>query len=136
MKNEMFDYYGNTFSFAKVIMENVNDKKKDLKALVVKEIFNEIVNNMDSNEIYEMVIYSSMFEKRLNELNVYEKKNYINNLQSCYLEPMIVNYINSEKEMVKFFFDSLKNKIISFSGFYNSFGDNIEVFRDKIQKNR
>ena len=137
MRNdEKFDYYNNSFSFVKYIMNNINSSKKNLESLVVSDIFNNIVNDMDSQKIYEMIIYSSLFEKKVNEINSKDKKNIINNLYELYIQPMILNYVNNEMEMTEFFFNSLKNKVISLSGFYGIFGDNMEMFHENIKKTR
>lgn len=137
MRNdEKFDYYNNSFSFMKYIMNNINSSKKNLESLVVSDIFNNIVNDMDSQKIYEMIIYSSLFEKKVNEINIKDKKNIINNLYELYIQPMILNYVNNEMEMTEFFFNSLKNKVVSLSGFYGIFGDNMEMFHENIKKTR
>ena len=131
--NEMFDYYGNVFSYMKIIMGISNNKKREF---VVKEIFNEKINQIDSNimkdELYKMIIFSSLFEKKLNQLSDNKKKKYISDINSCYIEPMILNYINGEQELVDYFFEALKNKIIVFSGFLGLFEDSINI----INKNK
>ena len=131
--NELFDYYNNSFSYVKVIMKNLNN---NLESYVMREIFNEIVNDMDSNKIYEMLIVSSLFEKKLNSFNNEQKRNLINNLYSCYIKPMILNYSNNEMEMTKYFFDSLNSKVVSLSGFYGIFGDDLEMFHENVKKSR
>ncbi len=131
--NELFDYYNNIFSYVKVIMKNLDN---NLESYVMREIFNEIVNDMDSNKIYEMLIVSSLFEKKLNSFNNEQKRNLINNLYSCYIKPMILNYSNNEMEMTKYFFDSLNSKVVSLSGFYGIFGDDLEMFHENVKKSR
>ena len=131
--NELFDYYNNSFSYVKVIMKNLDN---NLESYVMREIFNEIVNDMDSNKIYEMLIVSSLFEKKLNSFNNEQKRNLINNLYSCYIKPMILNYSNNEMEMTKYFFDSLNSKVVSLSGFYGMFGDDLEMFHENVKKSR
>lgn len=131
--NELFDYYNNSFSYVKVIMKNLDN---NLESYVMREIFNEIVNDMDSNKIYEMLIVSSLFEKKLNSFNNEQKRNLINNLYSCYIKPMILNYSNNEMEMTKYFFDSLNSKVVSLSGFYGIFGDDLEMFHENVKKSR
>ena len=37
-----------------------------------------------------------------------EKKMFIDNLHSCYVKPMIINYVNNEQDMVNLFFNTLK----------------------------
>lgn len=136
MNNEKFDYYNNTFSYMKIIMKNLNSDKKNLEVMVIKSLFNDIVEEMDSNKIYEMIIISSLFEKKINSLNENEKRRLINDLYSCYIKSMIVNYVNNEMTMVKFFFDSLYSRVLDISGFYGVFGDNIKIFRENVKKMR
>lgn len=130
---ENFDYYNNSFSYVKVIMKNLNN---NMEELVMRDIFNEMVRDMDSNNIYEMLIVSSLFEKKLNSLNKAQKDDLLNNLYSCYIKPMFLNYMNDEKDMVKFFFNSLNNKIVSLSSFYGLFGENQNVFLENIKKSK
>lgn len=134
--NELFNYYDNIFSYVKVIMKNVKNENKNMEMFVVKEIFNKIVNDMDSEKIYEMLVVSSLFEKKFNLLNNNLKEKMINDLYSCYIKPMILNYSNNEMEMTKYFFDNLNNKIVSISGFYGIFGENINIFRENVKKTR
>ena len=133
--NELFDYYDNIFSYVKVIMKN-SKNENNLEKLVIRDIFNEVVGEMDSNKIYEMLIISSLFEKKLKELNKVEREKTINNMYSCYIKPMILNYTNNCNDMVKFFFEALNNKVLSISGFYGIFGDNQEIFYENLKKLR
>ncbi len=132
-RNEKFDYYNNSFSYVKIIMKNLNNS---LEECVVREIFNEMVSDMDSNDIYEMLIISSLFEKKLNSLSETQKNKLLNDIYTCYIKPMIINYAHDEMDLVKLFFNSLKNKVLSMSGFYGLFGDNQEVFHENIGKFR
>ena len=134
--NKLFDYYDNIFSYVKVIMKNVKNENKNMDMFVVKEIFNKIVNDMDSEKIYEMLVVSSLFEKKFNLLNNNLKEKMINDLYSCYIKPMILNYSNNEMEMTKYFFDNLNNKIVDISGFYGIFGEDINIFRENVKKTR
>lgn len=132
-RTEKFDYYNNSFSFVKVIMKNLNN---NLEEFVMREIFNEMAGDMDSNGIYEMLIVSSLFEKKLNSLNETQKNKLLNDIYTCYIKPMIINYAHDEMDLVKLFFNSLKSKVLSMSGFYGLFGDNHEVFHENIEKLR
>ena len=111
-----FDYYSLIFTYIKLIMESLN--KTTIEGLVVREIFNVFFNRMDSNEIEEMVIYSSLFENRINKMNNQEKNDLLNNLYEFYIKNIMINYTNRDMDAVIYFYDELNNKIKSISGYY------------------
>ena len=117
-----FDYYSLIFTYIKLIMESLN--KTTIEGLVVREIFNVFFNRMDSNEIEEMVIYSSLFENRINKMNNQERNDLLNNLYESYIKNIMINYTNRDMDAVISFYDELNNKIKSISGYYELHNEN------------
>ena len=110
------DLYNSRFSYIKLIMEYL--EKKEIEKIVVGEIFNNFFTNIDNENIDELVIYSSLFENRINMLNQLSKKNLLNNLYDCYIKNLIINFSNRDMEMTNYFLVELDNKIKMLSGYY------------------
>lgn len=117
-----FDYYNSTFSYMKVIMEELD--RYNIEKLIIEEVFNTFLNRKDASEIEEIVIYSSLFENKINKLDENSRKNLLNDLYNNYIKNIILNFSNNDVDAVIVFFDELQGKIKSISGYYGLFGDN------------
>lgn len=116
-----FDYYNSRFSYMRYIMEQLN--KSSIEQAILGEIFNTFVSRYDSNEVNEIVIYSSMFENKINKLDENKRYELLNNLYNCYIKNMIINFSNGDMDAVILFFNNLQDKIKSFSGYYGICGE-------------
>ena len=96
-----FDYYNSRFSYMRYIMEQLN--KSSIEQAILGEIFNTFVSRYDSNEVNEIVIYSSMFENKINKSDENKRYELLNNLYNCYIKNMIINFIRSNLFITEIF---------------------------------
>ncbi len=116
-----FDHYSNRFSYLRFIMETLD--RGNIEEAIVGQIFNTFLSRLDSNEIAEIVIYSSLFESKVNSLEKDRKQELLNNLYDCYIKGMIINYSNGDVEAVIYFFKTLMEKVKMYSGYYGIYGE-------------
>ena len=120
-QNIKFDYYNARFSYIRYIMESLN--KSSNEQAIVGEIFNTFLSNLDNNEINEIVIYSALFEKKINEMALEERKEKIEFLYDCYIKSMMVSFSNNDIDALIFFYKGLENKIKEISCYYGIYGE-------------
>jgi hypothetical protein len=134
MENTRFilDYYNSVFSYMKLIMDNLD--KTNIEKLVVREIFNTFLNRFDNNDIKEIVIYSALFENKINKLDKEEKNNLYNNLYNDYIKEIIINYSNGEMDRVITIYRDLEEKIKVLSGYYGIYGEEGYFYRMSNKK--
>lgn len=116
-----FDYYSQRFSYLRFIMESLD--RGNIEEAIVGQIFNTFLSRLDSNEIEEIVIYSSLFESRVNSLKEEEKQELLINLYNCYIKEMVINYSNRDMDTVIYFFKALMEKVKMYSGYYGIYGE-------------
>lgn len=124
------DYYDDIASYYKVIMNEFEDKNF-LKQIIVKEIFNGLLNSLDKDlvevKIREILFASLLMESKLSKMDIKERKDCIKLLYDNYVEPMIYSYQNGDLDLVKYLFNYLHEKIKETSGYYGIFGDTFMV---------
>ena len=116
-----FDYYNSGFSYLKLIMEEL--ERYEIEKLIVGEVFNVFMSKLDSNEVKEMIVYSSLFENKINKLNDREKKALLNNLFEKYIKNIILNFSNEDIDAVIMFFKELEDQVKVISGYYGLYGE-------------
>lgn len=129
--NIIFDYYNGRFSYMKLIMDKLN--RHSIEKTIIGEIFNTFLSRLDSNEIHEIVIYSSLFENKINSLGNEQKMMLLNNLYNCYIKNMILNFSNGDMDAVIYFFKDLEEKIKIYSCYYGLYGED-GYFKEKNQR--
>ena len=116
-----FDHYNSRFSYMKLIMDTLD--RYEIEKIIVGEVFNVFSSRLDSNEIKEIVIYSSLFESKINKLNDVDKKALLNDLYEKYVKNIILNFSNGDIDAVIMFFNELEDKIKVISGYYGIYGE-------------
>ena len=62
----MYDYYSNTSSYVKLIMDMMPESRASKeKKYVVKELYNYFLNRMDEEKIKEISIISNLFREQI-----------------------------------------------------------------------
>ena len=92
---EKFDYYKNSVSYARQIMDlvPVNDKLGHEKR-VIRTVYNNILNDYNEEQIREIVILGALFENKLSNISSNIKTELIENLYTTYVKGMVYNYVN------------------------------------------
>ncbi len=130
--NIKFDHYKSRFNYLRFIMERLN--KSEVEHTIVGEVFNTVLSNMDSREIDEMVIYSSLFESKVLKMGEDEQAELLNNLYDCYIKSMMVHFSNNDVEALSFFYKRLEEIIKIISCYYGTYGEEgfLNYFDKKI----
>ena len=120
------DYYDDIASYYKFIMQNVEERDV-LKQVIVKEIFNGILNSLDKDlleiKAKEILYSTALLENKLLKMNSDEIKLMINTLYENYILSMIYSYQNGDLDLVKMLFSYLHDKVMEISGYYGIFGE-------------
>jgi hypothetical protein len=121
------DYYDYILSYYKLVMQKV-EIKGSLKQVIVKEIFNGILNCLDKDsleiKLKEIFYSTALLENKLIQMNNDERKIVVKELYDNYILPMIYSYQNGDLDLVKMLFVYMHDKIMEISGYYGIFGEN------------
>ena len=124
-----FDYYNNTFSYVKMILNNISkNKEMNTEKDCLQKIYNFIMRDYNKIQIEEMCIVSLLFEAKMNKLNKYEAKNKMSFIYNNYLEKMIYDFYGRND-----IFEEMNKYVKSYVGYYgitNNYNDDYDDFMD------
>lgn len=119
-----FDYYDNTASYVKYIMKLL-EKEETLENIIIKEIYNGILNIYDEETVKETVDKNAMLfgllENKIMSSNGKDKIRIISEIYSSYIRAMFHSYANGDLDSVKHFFDRMQERVIEITGSYSLF---------------
>jgi len=112
--NEYFDYYNNTSSYVKIILdlipsELISTEKKD----IIKEIYNYILNNLNDLKKAEVICVSSMFREKIGNVNEEEIMKQAAFMYNNFIVKMLYDSINRDR-----IFDIMNECVKLYSGYY------------------
>ena len=122
MKNRNFDsisydYYSNTTSYVKIILEMLPDKKvSQMKKQIVKELYNFFLNHFSDDKIREISKVSSMFRDKISVSNPQETAILVNYIYDNFLDKIIFDSINRSR-----FFDVMNESLKIYTGYYSEY---------------
>ena len=115
-RNISFNYYLNTSSYVKTILDILPEEKvsKKKKAIII-EIFNYLLNDLKEEELKDVIKVSDMFNEKLMISSNKEIMLQINYIYYNFLEKMIFDannrklYFNIMNECIKVYVDYYKD---------------------------
>lgn len=127
------DYYDNTASYVKYIMKLL-EKEDTLENIIVKEIYNGILNTYDDEKAKDTINKNAMLygllENKILSINGKEKIKLLDELYNGFIKGMFHNYANGDLDSVKYFFDRMQERVIEVTGSGKIF-ENMEFFNSK-----
>ena len=112
-----YDYYSNSLSYVKMIIEMLPDGKvSNEKKQIIKELYNYFLNNFSDDKIKEISKISSMFVNRIGFSDPQEINTLVNYLYDNFLEKIIFDSINRER-----IFAVMNESVKIYTGYYSSY---------------
>lgn len=114
-----FDYYTNTESYVKAILDFVpNDNKTILNKNIIKTLYNYFLNTASDDKRLEISYISSLFYDQMNALSKEEISKQADYIYNNFLKKMIYDSINRQK-----LFDIMNECVKVFVGYYSEYQD-------------
>ena len=115
--NITFDYYSNTASYVKMIVEMLPEGKvSSTKKWVIKEIYNFFLNHFNADKKNEIACISGMFREKISISNMEDIAKYADYIYSNFIENIIFDSINREK-----IFDIMNESMKVYVGYYSEY---------------
>lgn len=118
--NISFNYYLNTSSYVKTILDILPEKKvSNRKKALIMEIYNYLLNNLSEEELNTIVTVSERFNERLVNSSNNEIMMQVNYIYENFLEKMLFDSYNRKR-----YFDIMNECIKVYTGYYQEYSNN------------
>ena len=118
--NISFNYYLNTASYVKTILDILSEKKiSNKKKALIMEIYNYLLNSLSEDELSTIVIISEKFNEKLINSSNQEIMMQVNYIYENFLEKMLFDSCNR-----KIYFDIMNECIKVYTGYYQEYSNN------------
>ena len=130
INNMSYDYYSNTPSYVKMILETlpesmVSPKKKQ----VVQELYNYFLNRYDNEKIKEITKISSLFREKISLSSLEETINFMKIIYNNYIDRIVFDSANRETV-----FNILNDNMKVYVGYFSAYKrDNISEGINEIR---
>ncbi len=113
-----FDYYNNTPSYIKMIVDMLPESRlSNEKKVIIKDLYNYLLATSNDAKINEIIKVSRLFREKiaLSDLNSIAKQ--VDYIYATFFNKLIFDSINRKKV-----FDIMTGCVGVYSGFYDEFG--------------
>lgn len=117
--NVQYDYYSNNASYVKMIMDMIPENKvKNLKRQIIKDLYNYLLNNMNERKISEIISVSSMFREKISVSDLESIARHVEYIYVTFLDRIIFDSTNREK-----IFDIMNESMKVYVGYYSMYNE-------------
>ncbi len=118
-KDISFNYYSNTASYVKTILNILPEEKvsQEKKAIII-EIYNYLISNLSESELKDIIKVSEMFNEKLSVLSNQEIMTQVNFIYHSFLEKILFDSYNREM-----YFNIMNECVKVCSGYYQEYND-------------